>query len=106
MWKTKAFGENDAPSAVKHGRILVVLWSCFVSSDSGNMQRLKGKMNSIKLSRKCHSGGEEAEDPNNDSEYKVHADPPSGCQSHLPTTPSRISGGTLKVGFITQKCEY
>lgn len=60
MKKTKAHGENNALSAVKHGGILVVLWSCFVSSDSGNMQRLKGKMNSIKSSRKCRSGGKKA----------------------------------------------
>jgi len=35
------------PPTVKHGG-LVILWGCFASSGTGNLQRVEGKMDSLK----------------------------------------------------------
>lgn len=40
--------EKTTLCIVKHGGDMVMLWGCFASSGTGNLQRVEGKMDSIK----------------------------------------------------------
>ncbi len=46
--KNEAYTEKNTLPAVKHGGGSVMLWGCFASSGTGNLQRVKGKIDSIK----------------------------------------------------------
>ena len=50
VWKRKneAYAEKNTLPTVKHGGGSVMLWGCFASSGTGNLQRVEGKMDSIK----------------------------------------------------------
>lgn len=46
--KSEACAEKNTLLTLKHGGGLVMLWRCFASSGTGNLQCLDGKMDSIK----------------------------------------------------------
>lgn len=50
VWRKKneAYAEKNTLPTVKHGGGSVMLWGCFASSGTGNLQRVAGKMDSIK----------------------------------------------------------
>uniref|UniRef100_A0A3B4ZPX8 Tc1-like transposase DDE domain-containing protein n=1 Tax=Stegastes partitus TaxID=144197 RepID=A0A3B4ZPX8_9TELE len=49
VWRRKneAYKEKNTLPTVKHGGGSVMLWGCFASSGTGNLQRVQGTMNSI-----------------------------------------------------------
>ena len=50
VWRRKneAYAEKNTLPTVRHGGGSVMLWGCFASSGTGNLQRVEGKMDSIK----------------------------------------------------------
>ncbi|XP_062279112.1 meprin A subunit beta-like [Scomber scombrus] len=50
VWRRKneAYAVKNTLPTVKHGSGSVMLWGCFASSGTGNLQRVEGKMDSIK----------------------------------------------------------
>ena len=50
VWRRKkeAYAEKNTLPTVKHGGGSLMLWGCFASSGTGNLQRVEGKMDSIK----------------------------------------------------------
>lgn len=49
VWRRKndAYKEKNTLPTVKHGGGSVMLWGCFASSGTGNLQRVQGNMNSV-----------------------------------------------------------
>ena len=48
MRKNKAYAEKNTLPTVKHGSGSVMLWGCFTSSGTGNLQHVEGKMDAVK----------------------------------------------------------